>query len=1391
LGFGVWGLGFGSQTPNPKPQTPNPKPQTPNPKPQTPNPKPQTPNPKPQTPNPKPQTPNPAMDRQAGGKQANPLKLLDPAARLVLLAMECSRLRTQVDQLSFSKQQMDACMQENEVLRTRVGVLEASLATKTRLQVTEAPLATELAQLRAEVMKKDQEIRRFQSDKQIAQLSLDDYQAKAAYADSLAAKVEEVKNENAKLNKEVLELRLQVDEVVRLKRENSNLSRQLDEILGEKTDSRVDTELLKDYSNRVASLESDNDHLRSRVKELLDRENEHIHRQEIITNLEARLRGLLQEHEEVKGQLAKLAAENSKLAYAKDRLVQYEDSIRKLIEENNRITEVLSDLRNNSKADASAELLKANQNLKLQLDSNRLELDRTRNELKETVERNKSLSLHCSTKAAEASQLEVVLAENGRLANLLADLKKQNTELSRTKEDIKRKLITTEESLKQIQNSYKEKVNSLEEDLQSTTHTVNKHRINLENLEKTNESLREKNSQLLSAEDTVRKLTGENESMKRINADLNQFNSSLTEQLTLIKQELSSKSEIETNYRLMLQELGYLTTTRDTLELKLKSSSQQLASSQKELAELHGQLEQLADSSKQATAFRLEADKYRSLYLETEDRLKQITELETKVDILQSQNRGLHDSNSELRKALLAREPSRQLADVAITVEESLKLKAMIQEFELEHSLLKEREANLKSSLNVAQGRIRALEAVETELGIVSNDKDLLKAQKDELQLEVKRLRGEMVREKEHQGKCLEDFEDKKILRMELESLRLRQADLETRLSQTEAEKIRLTAELRSKVTELTSHNEQLQELLNEEQVITGRQRRDLEDLRDKVLLLEKVSIQHDKTKIELLEKESSLQDYRRKIEALDSEKSTTGQRLESKMQEAHGERERQAAREVSLQKEVEEKNKKLQQLKEENIQFKANEAKRKLLEDEVERLQAQLIESKRKIGDIQSTSGDLSQTQMKLKIAEEDNAALRKRIADMVALMDEMRSFSLDLEIKNKAIPTLQSQIGVLQEELQEKASTVEELKNQLTSLERTTRHKFEVERGTERVLSSRVAELESTNSKINMEQQSLALELESRRLENHRLRAELEASEDLLVEIKRQAKENHGLVSDHHQLITQKEQMAMRVAKLESETSLYKQKLGEALIELERVPLLESDLRKREVELTDLQGRVKELMKLNDHFRSKMSEREAEMEAALAKAEKNRQTLADVNVSHLQAEIAALEKDRNGWKAHCQKLEKSLGFQEQEAQRKSHQLVNEKATLAKQLQEAKHTRSDHEKEIRTLLNEIDGYRQKVDLLEFKLRESYAKLNHFEDVADQSKLQASIVAAKMGSSESALARENKKLAENLHRTNEELLRIKSLADRQSEDLKNKSADIAALRQKLACCSMS
>lgn len=1329
------------------------------------------------------------MERREGRKPADTGRAVEPAMRIVLLAMECSRLRGLVDQLLNEREKQTSSLQENELLRNRVAVLEASMASKSKFNETRGPLASELATLRTEVQRKDQELRRLYTEKQVADLSIDGFQAKAAHIDSQASKIEELRNENSKLCKEVLELKLQVDEVMRLKRENSNLHRQLDEIAGEKRDYRVDTELLRDFTARVSSLETDNNHLRSRLQEMLDRENDHIHRQETIATLESRLRSLLQEHEDTKTNLTKLNADNSKLASVNEKLPQYEESIRKLIAENDRVTTVLSEMKVKNQADASTELLKANQTLKLQGDSLRLELDRTKNDLKESQERIKSLSLHCSTKTAEASQLEVVLAENSRLANMLADLKRQNSGLLKDRDEFKGKLSITEENLKQIQNSFKEKVNSLEELLQSANHTIKKQEISLENLEKTNNTLGNKNTQLLAAEDTIRRLTGEHESMKRINSDLNQFNASLTEQLGLVKQELATKIGIEDSYKSALQELNYLTSSRDTLDLKLKSTTHQLSSVQSELDALHIEMKKLIDSSKQTTNLKAETDKYRGLYLEAEDKLKIVSELENKISILQSQNRGLFDTNSELRKALLAKEPIKPQAEVSMTLEESYRLKSMIQELELELSLLREKEVNLKSQLNVASGKLRTLETLESESNVLRIDNLNLKTQKEDLNQEVKRLRAELAKDRENKGIVFEDFEDKRILRMELESIRLRLADAEGRLGQSEVEKLRMTTELRSKVAELTSQNEVLQDALNEEQLAFGRQKHDLEELRDKVMLLEKLSSQHERTRAELNEKESSLNEYRRKLELLDSEKNTSGQRFEARIHEAHGERERQLFREATLNREVEELNKKLQKLKEENLQLKGNEAKRRLLEDEVERLQATMQDSKEKLAGYHSRTGNLNELELKIKISEEDNSALRKRIAEMVALMDEMRSLNLDLEMKNRAIPSMQSQVGLLQEQIQDKDNLIQELTNQLSSLERSTKNKIDTERGNERLMTGKMGELEAANARLSREQQNLRLEVESLRLENHRLKSELSASEDLLVEIKRQSKENHSLITDHHQLQSQKEQLAMRVSKLELEAGLYKEKLSEALVELERVPILEIDNRRKVQEIADLQCRVDELMKLNDQMRSRMTERDNDMDAAIAKTEKNRQALTEVSLNHLQAEIKALENDRNGWKTHTQKLEKALGQQEQEAQRKAQLISAEKSALAKQLQDAKQTRHDHENEIKHLLDEIDGYRKKVDLLEFKLRESYAKLDHYEELVDQSQLQASIAAAKMGNSENALARDNKRLSENLQRTNDELHKIKSLAERQAEDLRNKSADIVALRQKLACCA--
>lgn len=1328
------------------------------------------------------------MDRRDGRKPADSGRNVDPAMRIVLLSMECSRLRGQIDVLISEKDQMAVAAQETEVLRKRVDILEATLESRNKSQGTSYNLANEVTSLRTELRRKDQELMRLQSETKVAVMNADEQATKASYSDSLVAKLEEMRGENQKLNKEVLELRLQADEAIKLKRENSNLNTQLDDFLRSRTDNRVDSELLKDYSTRIVTLESDNGHLRARLQELLDRENEHIYRQETITGLESRLRGLLQEHEEHQTLISKFKTENSKLNADCIKLAQYEESIHKLIEENDRLTSVLTSMKSSINTEASAELLKANQSLKLQVDSLKLELDRTKTELKDSSERIKSLNNHCSLKIAEASQLEVVLAENARLAEVLTDLKKQSTGHAKDKEELKLKLTVAEDSLKDCQKSLKDKIFSLEDQLSTANHKLKQQSLSLDNLEKSNTLLTKNNSDFVAAEEKVRKLTGETESLRRINEDLKQFNSSLNEQVSFLRQELSRKEGVDSSLKGTIEEVKYLATSKDNLELKLKTTVQQLGAAEKQLEETHSEIEKLTTISKSVYALKAEADKYRGLYLESEDKLKGISELETKIDILQSQNRGLFDTNSELRKALMNKETyfSKPPADTVLTSEEAKRLKTMVQELDMEHSLLKEREVGLKSQVNQLNGKLRCMESLEAETSVLRNENLGLKAEKEDLMQEVKRLRNEMMKEKEHQGKYLEDYDDKRILKMELEAKKMQLTELEGRFTYAETEKLKVIAELRSKVTELTNQNEGLQETLNEEQLVSGRQKRELEELRDKVAILEKLSGKYDRISAQLLEKESILADYQRRIEHLDLQKASAGQHFEVRLHEANDEKNKYAAKEAALQRDLEDKTAKLQNLKEENLLLKANEARRRLLEDEVARLQAALTETRQRLDDQRLASASVNQLQVKQKTADDDNESLRRRISELVTLMDKMRSLNLDLELKNKTIPALQAKLELLEDQNREKEASLNELKSQLSATQRATKEKIDVERGEEKRLAEKMNELESAGAQRSHKIQNLTLEIESLRLENNHLKTELAASEDLLVEIQRQAKENHALIAEQHSLASQKEQLAMRVAKYEQEVLLYKEKLGEALLELERVPMLESDLRRRQQENGELQSRITELMRSTDAMRSKMVDRESELVSMHLKTDKNRQALVDISMNNLHAELKALENDRNGWKSHAQKLEKSLGQQEQETQRRI-QLVNvEKTSLLKQLKETKQERQDHEVEIKQLLAEIEGYRRKVDLLEFKLRECYAKMDRFEELIEQSKVQTTMAAGKNGASESILAHENKKLADNLRRTTDELAQLKHLAERQAEDLRTKAAEVFALRQKLA-----
>lgn len=1316
---------------------------------------------------------------------------IDPDAaglKIVTLAMECRRLAIRASQLLADNESLQLRCQNDGHLRDRLAVLERCLQSKDDVAVEACRLARDVAKLKDEVKQKDQMIVKLQSENQALKLSDAESEDKSAFAGSLLDQISGLRQENLLLSKENASMKKNMEGINDLKRDNSKLERIIDDMTSKNTDTNINNDLAIDLTSRIGSLESDNSKLRSRLNEMLDRETDHIHRQESIAALEDRLRSLVASYEDCQSTLDDTIKQNIVLKAQADKLPSYESSISRLIDENSRITEVLTTYSQKLKSDSAAELSRDNAAYRLEVEGLNLELNRAKKQIEEKTEKLKSLVADFSLKSAEASQLEVVLAENDRLADTLAQVGKDLAEKTRQTNALENKLHKLDSDLKASNEESQSHLSSLQATISKQTTEIKQLTQSNDSLSKDNTALQHKCHDMINLENNLRIYQSDSESLKRVNEDLKAYNSSLNEQLADTRKDLSAKTAVLNSMRNIQDKLNDASQSNESLNVKFKLLDGQLNERNKEIDKLKSDLYMASRSTSDLASQAGETAKYRALYLDSQDRLKHTDELTTKIDILQQQLRSLHAANSDLRKAAIDQQTTVVAKHDRSTISGDAfdKMKAMVHELEVELSLLRDRETSLKSQINQMTGKLRLLDSIEADLIVKLQTTDHLRSANDDLASELKKARSDLMRERDQNTHASVDAEDRRILRLDITSKSEQIEELQSKIAVQESERLKINTELRTRVHNLTIANEKMEEELSLERSMASRLKRDLDTMKDKTDILEKLSSKHDLQSASILEKDGIIANLKRRLETYESDQCSTGRRLETHLHTTKEEVFKLTAENDLLKSNMQEKDAKLSLLEDEIKKLRRSDTEKRRLQEDYSKLEASYTCLQVQASSIRDLSDENSTLKAKLHTSESDCDVLRKRISDMVSLMDDLRNFNIDLESNNKSIPKFEARIRQLESSIEDKMQVIATLKDEQSTMMQVTNNHIVCDKLEESRLEQLLAAAESRANLAEGQLTSLRIEIESLRLQNDRQKQELSMADNYLDELRRLSKDCQSKATENQHLQSECTELQSMLRSRDSEILIYRDKLSEALIELEKIPVIEAELKAKKKEVSSLESRYTQMLVESEALRVTMKERETELVGLCTKSDINRHSLASIGIDQMKNELSVMESDRSRWRKKADELEKSMSKLARDYERKVSELQNENKRLSNRLNGVSELTQARADESDQLISEIERSRKQCDLLEFKLKESYAKINHIHEQLDQALIKVEELSGELQTTEISLSRENRRLNDSLQRSEVDLNRLRSLVDRQSEDIRNKSADIAALRQKLS-----
>jgi chromosome segregation ATPase len=1332
----------------------------------------------------------PPKPPKSGGKE----DMDSLASQLVIAGMENQRLSEQITTLREEKEELEAGCRERDLLRQRVAVMERAEGFRAHNTDSNFRLTKEVVSLHEQVRNKDEKIKRLESELHLATLAKDDIEKRGNFHEGLLKKLDELRSENIHLHSQVAETKRLAEEVAKLKVDNAKLDRLLDEARKANFDSQDKNISTKnDVALRLASLEEDNAVLRRRVRELLERENDHVHRSQTILELQDKLRKLVEDYEDKQLTITKLMEENTNLKVKAAKVDEYEKSIRKLFEENERITEVLVELRANLKPTDNTGLAIANNDLKLRLEHAKADLDRTELQLKEANERYKTLQASYNVKVSQATQIEVVLAENTRLAEMLTELKNAYSITLKEREELTQTLQQTISREKEHSGDWKSRLASAEEIIESLKQRINELNTTNTILTKDLALYKEKNISIAQLEDELRKANSEKESFKRISDDLKISNTLNIEELSTLRKNLSKFVSVETSLKNTSEENKANLTIIANLESKVKSLQAQVSLKDADIEKLGNDLKRMDETLKAKHISNSEFDKARSIITSLEDKVRMVPELENRIQILSDQNKSLYEANSNLRKDLmdqsrLANSQSAMRTAGAMSVEEARQLRCLVQELDTEHTLLKEREANLKSQLNILQGKLRLMDETESQLNICREEKALIQAEITKILAENKKLKFEIQKEKEEKVLMHSEAEQRKILTHELQIKSSTLAEIEQKVSLLEDEKAKLVPELRRKVQLLTSENEKLQESAVLHEQSSARMRHELEDIREKLRLhlsLESAKQNHGE---EIDKLQSLVSELRQKLASKESELSGVVQRQDARVSALEMDKARLKGVEENLRREVTELRNRVSSQEDTITSLKIAERRVAILEDDAARSKDNLAKLKGRSTEAESITLQSIQNEKRAEAAEEEAEILRKRISELVRLMDDLRNINVELEANNRNIPKLEAHIELIEERLRGRDAEIENLRLQKHTTLEEANGILAGERRLEGEMESRMKELVDKIIVLTREKSEIEFANESVRKENLGLREELQAANILLQEIRKQALENKELNTDNHSLELRIGELEVHLETMGTENDLLREKLTEALVELDKMTNIERELKEYRDINSSKDALIREMKNESEYYKQQAAEARSQNSVQANTNSQETVVSLELKQNQLETELVNTRGERDKFKARVEYLERELGQTQRQCDKKLSEMSIVIRSLEHRLSGAKNMHESHEGETRQLFEELEAYRSRVETLESRLAEYQSKLKQAEGLREAESIQLQSTARDRDNLELTYNIETRRLKDKLDRATEDRNHLKSQIDRQHEDLKAKNSDICLLKNKLSTC---
>lgn len=679
--------------------------------------------------------------------KANDFEVL--AAKYVLVAMECSRLSGQNSQLQSTVQKQGSLVRERDVLKAQVDTLRRSEFLRIETEAANLKLTKELISIQELTRLKDEKIRRMEADIKVYQLKTDGSQQRLSPNESIFKRIEELRTENVELNRLAGEHQSLDQELAALKVDNARLERQLDEARKQPSEPLVSSSLLKDLQVRVNTLEEENSQLRKRLRELLDRETEHIQRNQSLVELQDKVRKLTSDTEEKQTRLNSLWNENQDLKRHATRSIELEESVRRLVEENQRITEVLLEVRQQVQIAGSTDLKICNSELRMQLESAKSEVERLSRSNKELQDRLRSLQNSYAARSAEASQMDLVVAENERLATTLLELKKKHVLVVKERDDLALNYQKTSVREKEGTNEMKSKLNAAEDSCKHLQLLLDQANSTITNLQKDLDQFSHKDRSLARVEEDLRKEQLEKESLRRINEDLKAFNSIASEELNQLRTTNSKFASLEKAHKLLSDENHGNQQIIESLEQKVFALEQQITQRDFEIERTRKEVHRTVEQYKDKYTLQAEVDKYRRLYLDSEEKNKQLDELENKLAIALEAKRLLQEANNHLQdQAQAASERSHHSRDPALTSEEAIKLKVLVQKLDTELAVLRKKEAENDAQIQELTSRLQTLENADGELRVCSEQLRATRKEEERLARENRNLNVRLVEER-------------------------------------------------------------------------------------------------------------------------------------------------------------------------------------------------------------------------------------------------------------------------------------------------------------------------------------------------------------------------------------------------------------------------------------------------------------------------------------------------------------------------------------------------------------------------------------------------------------------------------------------------------------------